>query len=119
MTEKFNGFQILVAAVPVWHPLAILASVVEIEHGSYRIHAQAIYMKLLDPVEGVGNEEVGNLMLLIVEDFGTPVRVFALARVCVLKERLSVKISKAVGIPREVGRNPVQDDADAYSLQNI
>ena len=58
-------------------------------------------------------------MFLIIKNLGTPVRMFALARVCVLKERLSVKIRKAMGISREVSRNPVQNDADAFLVHVV
>ena len=70
--EKFDGFQILVAAIAVRYPLTVLASIVQIKHGSYGIHAQTVYVELLDPVEGVGNQKIGNLMLFIVKDLGIP-----------------------------------------------
>ena len=119
MAEKFDGFQILVAAIAVRYPLTVLASIVQIKHGSYGIHAQTVYVELLNPVEGVGNQEIGNLMLFIVKDLGTPVWMLAFTRICILEERLSVKICQTVGIPREMGRNPVQNNADALFVHIV
>ena len=51
MAENFDGFQILVAAIAVRYPLTVLASIVQIKHGRYGIHAQTVYVELLDPVE--------------------------------------------------------------------
>ena len=119
MAEKFDGFQVLVAAVLVGNPLAVFAAIVQIEHGGNRIDTQAVYMELLDPVERVGDQEVGNLVLFIVENFGAPVRMLAFSWVRVLKEGLPVEICKAVCIPREVCWNPVQNDADAFFVHVV
>ena len=119
MTEKFDGFQVLVAAIAVCNPLAVFASIVQVQHGCNGIYTQSVYMELLNPVKCVSDQEVGNLVLFIIKDLGTPVRMLALARVCVLEERLSVKIREAVGIAREVGRNPVQNDTDAFFVHVV
>ena len=44
---------------------------------------------------------------------------FALSRVSVFEERLTVKICKAVGILREMSRNPVQDDTDPLFMHIV
>ena len=50
MLDHFNRFQILIAAINIGNPLAILTSIIQIQHGSNRIHADSIGMELLCPV---------------------------------------------------------------------
>jgi hypothetical protein len=64
-------------------------------------------MVLLDPVEGVGDQEIGNLVLFVVKYLGAPVGMLALSGVRVFVQRLAVKISQTVGVSWEMGRNPV------------
>ena len=119
MLEELDGLEVFIAAVLVGDPLAVPAAVIQIQHGSDSIHAQAVDVIFIQPVEGIGPEEIGHLVHLIIEDLGTPVRVLSLAGVRMLVQRLSVKIRKAVSISREVGRNPVQNDADALLVQIV
>ena len=65
------------------------------------------------------DEEVFNFTLTVIEYLGAPVRMLALLGIRILIQRLSVKISQSVGIPREVSRNPVQYDTDTVLVKVI
>ena len=47
--QKVDSLQVLVAAVHIWNPLAGFARVIQIQHGSDRVHAQAVDVVLLQP----------------------------------------------------------------------
>src|SRR5208282_1805755 len=42
--QKVDGFQVLASSKFIGNPLALLARIVEIEHGSDRVHAQPVDM---------------------------------------------------------------------------
>ena len=81
----------------VGHPLAVAARVVEVEHRGHRVDPQAVDVELLEPVQGVGDEEVAHLVAPEVEHERAPVGVLALAGVGVLVEGGAV----------EAGQRPV------------
>ena len=76
-------------------------------------------MVLLHPVKGVADQEILYFIFAVVKHLGAPVRVFALAGVSVFEQGLSVKISQSMGVLGEMGRNPVQDDADSGAVEII
>ena len=119
MLKEFNGLQVLVASVLIGNPLAFLASIVQVEHGCNRIHPQPVHMVLLHPVKGVADQEILYFIFAVVKHLGAPIRVFALAGVSVFEQGLSVKISQSMGVLGEMGRNPVQDDADSGAVEII
>ena len=59
-------------------------------------------MELIEPVEGIGDEERSHLIASVVKDEAVPILVKALARIRVLVEMRAVKIAEAVLIGREV-----------------
>ena len=61
------------------HPLAGLAGVVEVEHRGDAVDAQPVDVELLQPVQGVGDQEVAHLRAPEVEDVGAPLGVLARA----------------------------------------
>lgn len=71
------------------------------------------------PVESVADKEVFYFIFAVIKDFCAPVRVLALAGILIFKKRMSVKISQSMGIFREMGRNPVKDNADAIYVNNL
>ena len=87
LLEERDGLEVLAAAVRVRHPLARLARVVEVEHRGDGVDAQPVDVELLEPVQGVGDEEVAHLVAPEVEHERAPVGVLALAGVGVLVER--------------------------------
>ena len=119
MAEEFNCLEVLVLTVLVGNPLTVLSAVIQIEHGGDRIDAQTVDVILAQPVEGVGNQEVLDLVASEVKHLGSPVRMLALARVGVLIQRTAVEVCQTVGIAREVRRHPVQNDADAVTVHVI
>ena len=76
-------------------------------------------MEFLEPVHGVCNEEVLDLVAAQVEDVGAPVGVLALAGVGVLVAGGAVKAAKGVGVFGEVGRNPVENHADFVLVAQV
>ena len=55
------------SAILVRQPLALLLAVVQIEHGSHRIHPDTIHMELPEPEQNIGNQEIFHLRLAVVE----------------------------------------------------
>ncbi len=119
MLEKLDSLQVFIVPILVGHPVPGAASVIQIQHGGDSIYPQAVDMILLDPVDGIGNKEVGNLMLPVIKHLGAPVRMLPFPGVRILVQRLAVKIRQAVGISGEMSRNPVQNDADPLFVQVI
>ncbi len=105
--QEVDGLQVLVAAVDVWRPTAIFAPIVEVEHGRYRVHAQAVHMELAQPERSRGKEKALHLAAAIVEHTRSPARVLALFGVGVLVARLAVEVDEAVRVLAEVRRHPV------------
>ena len=76
-------------------------------------------MEFFGPVEGVGHEEIADLVAAEVKDIGAPIGLLAAAGIGVLVESLAVKATKGPIILGEVCRHPVHDDADAVFVQGI
>ena len=117
--QESRGFQVFIAAKFVGYPLPLLAGIVQVEHGGHGIDAQAIRMVAVQPEEGIGDKERTHLVAVVVEDAAFPIGMEAQARVGMVVEMRTIKIGQAVGIGREVGGHPVQDDADACLMQGI
>ncbi len=66
--EEVDRFEILAATEAIGHPLPFLATVIEIEHGGHGIDPQPVDMVLVEPEQGVGNQEIANLVAAVVED---------------------------------------------------
>ena len=64
-------------------------------------------MEFLRPIKGIGDQEIGYLWTAIIIDQGSPVRVFALAWICMLIHMGAVKAGQSHQIFREMSRNPV------------
>ena len=96
LLEEVDGFEVLAAAEAVGNPLAFLAAVVEVQHRGDGIDAQAVDVVLVEPEQGVGEQEVADLVAAVVEDHRAPVGMLALARVGVLVERRAVEAAQAV-----------------------
>ena len=78
LAEEVDGLEVLAAAVHVGNPRAGRAGVVEVEHRGHGVDPQAVDVELLQPVQGVGDEEVAHLVAAVVEDERAPVGVLAL-----------------------------------------
>ena len=119
LPQEIHRLQVLVAAVLVGQPLAGVAGIIQIEHGSDGVDAQAVQVELLQPEEGAGEQEVLHLVPSEVEDQGPPVLVFAQPRVLVLVKGRAVIAGQGEGVAGEVGRHPVEEDADPLLVQVV
>ena len=102
VTEKFNRFQILIFSVLVGNPLTILLAVVEIQHGCHGVNAQTVDMVFGQPIQRIGNQEILDLVSAVVKNFGAPIRMLALLWVCILIQRLAVKVCQTVFVTRKM-----------------
>ncbi|OPZ92587.1 MAG: hypothetical protein BWY73_00731 [candidate division TA06 bacterium ADurb.Bin417] len=117
--QEGDRLQVFASPVAVGHPFARPARVVEIEHRGDRVNPQPVEMVAVEPEEGAADQEIGHLVAPVVEDVGSPVPVFALARVGVFVEGGAVEPGQAVVVGREVGRRPVEDDSDPVAVQVV
>src|SRR5262249_57100275 len=104
--QKGDGLQVLVAAILVGYPIPRLSPVIEVEHGGNGIHPQAVYMILVEPEEGVADEEIGHLAATVIEDERPPVALLPLAGIARLVEMRTVEESQAGSVTGEMSRHP-------------
>ena len=57
LLQQADGRQVFAAAITVGNPLPLPAGIVQIEHRSDRIHPQAVQMILVQPEQGVRDQE--------------------------------------------------------------
>ena len=76
-------------------------------------------MIFICPVKSIGNKEITNLILLIIENVSTPVRMLTSLRIRILIKSSSIKSSKTVSVFREMSRNPVNDHTDSFFMHII
>ena len=119
MLEKFNGFQILIITIFICHPLPVLFTIVQVQHGSNCIHPQSVHMKFLDPEQCVGNQEIHNFIFAVIKYLGSPVRMLSHSRIGMLKQRSAVKLCQAMCVSRKMSRYPVQNHPDLIFMQCI
>src|SRR5206468_4869558 len=117
--EKGDGAEVLAPAELVRYPLARLARVVEVERGGDGVDPETVGVIAVQPEERAIEQEVRDLVASIVEDERAPVGVFALPRVRVLVEVGGVEVDEPVRVTREVRRHPVEDHADAATVEMI
>ena len=58
--EEVDGFEIFASAEFVGNPLALLARIVEIEHGGDGVHAQAVDVIFVEPEHGARHQEAAD-----------------------------------------------------------
>ena len=107
--EERDGLEVFAAAELVGDPLAFLAAVVEIEHRGHGVDAHAVDVVLVEPEQGVGEQEVADFVPAVVEDQRAPVAVFALARIGMFVQRGAVELPQAVAVARESGPAPSRE----------
>src|SRR5690606_24676215 len=111
--EEGNGFQVFAPAMNVGHPFAVLAAVVAIQHGRDRIDAQAVEVKMLEPLARRGGQNAAHLLAAEVVDQRVPVLVEAFARIGMFVQVRAVELREAVRVRWEVRGYPVEDDAES------
>src|SRR5215467_7693182 len=104
--------KVFAATVLVGNPFALLAGVVQIEHGGNGVHAQAVDVVFVQPKERVRNQIVLNFIAPVVVDKRAPVGMRALAWIGVFVEVRAVKLRQAVRVAREVRGRPIEKNAD-------
>ena len=119
LAQESNSLQIFLAAVLVRLPLALLAVIVQIQHGCHRVHAQTVDMVLLQPIQCAGDQEALHLAAAEVEHHGAPLLMFAALRIRVLVAGFAIKVVQAELILREVSRHPVHDHTNTGGMELI
>ena len=107
MTEKLYRLKIFIATKLIWHPLPRFLAIIQIKHRCDRIYTQTIDVILLDPHKGTADQKVLDLILAIIKDLGTPLRMLALSRIRILIQGLTVEICQSMRILWKMRRNPV------------
>ena len=119
LAQEVDGFQVLAAAEAVGDPLAVLAGVVQVQHGGHGVHPDAVDVVLVQPEGGAGEQEAAHLVAAVVEDPAVPLGVEALAAISVLVQFGAVEAVQTMGVAGEVRGHPVQDDADAAPVHVV
>ena len=115
LADKRDGFVVFLGAARVELLEArIVHAKVEVEHGSDAVHADAIGVVLVNPVEQVGDEEGAHLAAREVELVRAPVGVNL-----VLVEHLAVESGEALLVGAEAARYPVENHADAGLVAGV
>src|ERR1700690_1879150 len=91
MPQKFDRLDVFAAAVAIRDPLAGSARVIAIEERCDRIHAQAVDVIALNPVQRAREQEGMYFMASEVKERGIPLRMKSLARIGMLVQRRAVE----------------------------
>ena len=115
LTDKRAGVQVLLGTVLVELLLArIVDAKVEVQHTGHAVHADAVNVEVLEPIQHVGDQEGADLAAGEVELMRAPVGVNL-----VLKQHVAVKGGKAVRVGAKTAGHPVHDHADACLVARI
>ena len=69
MFKELDCLKILVSAVNIRNPLSIFFTIVQIQHGSNRVHTESVHMIILYPHECTSDQEVLDLILAVILSF--------------------------------------------------
>src|SRR4029077_18464788 len=94
LAQKINGFEILTSTKFVRNPLAGLARVVEIKHGSDRIYPQAIDVILVQPEQATSHQKAAHFVAAVVEDESLPIGMKTLAGIGMLVQMCAIEVSQ-------------------------
>ena len=109
LADKRAGIQVLLGSVLVELLLPrIIDAKVEIQHTGHAVHANAVNVEVLEPIQHVRDQEGADLAAGEVKLVRAPVGVNL-----VLKQHVAVKGGKAVGVGAKTAGHPVHDHADA------
>ena len=115
LANERAGVQVLLGTVLVELLLPrIVDAKVEVQHTGHAVHANAVNVEVLEPIQHVGDQEGADLAAGEVKLVSTPVRVNL-----VLKQHVAVKGCKAVGVGAKTAGHPVHDHADARLVARI
>ena len=110
LLDEIHRLEIACIPILIGLPVTFLARVVEIEHISHSIDAQAINMELLEPEKRIGYQEALHLRTPIIKIRGTPFPVFSPLLIVRLIQRLPVKMAQPLIVLAEMAGNPVHDN---------
>ena len=119
MFKKLYCLQILIAAVNICNPLAVIFSVVQIQHRSHCIHPDSICMVYVFPEQCIRNQKIRYLRTTIIVNQRTPVRMGTFTRIKMLIQTRAVKCTQSKSIAREMRRYPVKDYADPLLMHIV
>ncbi|MNM52162.1 hypothetical protein D3C81_632340 [compost metagenome] len=119
VADEVDGLQVLAPTMAVGHPFAGLARVVAVKHRGHGIDAQAVDMKVFEPVQRRGQHEAVHFGTPEVVDQGVPVLVKAFQRVLVFIQSGAVETRQAMTVGGEMRRHPVEDHADLRLVAGI
>ena len=109
LADKSAGVQVLLGTVLIELLLAgIVDAKVEVQHAGHAVHANAVDVEVLEPIQHVGDQEGADLAAGEIELMRAPIGVNL-----VLKQHVAVKGGKAVGVGAKTAGHPVHDYADA------
>src|SRR5204862_2659481 len=94
-------------------------AVVQIEHRSDGIYAQAIDAIPIQPEQRVRYQEIHDFGAAVIVDQRAPVEMAALLRIGVLVERRAVEIAEAMWIVWEMPGYPVQHHPETFAMAGV
>ena len=114
-----DRFQILAAAKRIRHPLTGFPRIIQVKHRRDRIHPQTVDVIFIQPEERISDQEIAHFVAAQVENQRAPILVLALARIEVFIEIGPVEFRERMRVLRKMGRNPIDDHADAGLVKSI
>ena len=117
--EKIDRFEIFSAAKLVRHPLAFLARVIEVEHRSHGIDAQAVEVIALEPRERISDQETADFIAAVVKNQRAPIHVGTLAGIRVFVEMRAVKFREGKTVAGKMGGHPVENHPKPAAVQVV
>ena len=87
-----------------------MSRIIQIQHGSHRVHAQPVDVIFVNPEQRIGNQEILHLVAAVIEYQRPPIGMAALPRIGMLVQMCAVKFAESMAIAREVRGSPIQND---------
>ena len=81
MLQELDCLKILITAVHIRYPFAVILSVVKIQHGSYGIHTDSISMINILPKQRIRDQEVRYFRTAVIVNQRSPMRMRTLTRI--------------------------------------
>ena len=115
LLEEFDSLAIVIAAILIRCPWTFI--IVKIKHIRNGIDTDSIKMELLQPENGVRNQEAVHLCFSQVKIQCPPTVVDGAIRIGIFKSRCTIKIGQRIIIFAEMAGNPIHDDADSFFMR--
>ena len=119
LLQKRYRIQVFSPAKLVAHPLPRLAPIVEIQHGRDGIDTQTIDVKLFNPEQRVGQQEVAHFVSAVVENQRAPLGMFAQSRILMFITRGSVKATQCPIVLGKMRGHPIQQHTNPCGMHRI